>query len=303
MSTTTKLLKPLFVDGMFNRVGKCIRAKHVKTVSEYPLWIHNGKPDKDYVRNENDKYYLYVQVDSWLVPLGYTEYELGSRAAYEYMEREWYGGFIEREGFFDTLRKAEDADCLIKEQIAKEEAFCAEHHNNERIQAEFIKSIINKHIEMYIEARDNSGRFADFIGALFLGELDKCIEINEKLKVIRKQEEEKQRAELEEKRKQEAQEIAIAEQKAIAEAENILVNGGTINDGNIIVKIADKYGVNIPIRTRGWILNKLAECTITENGGVGYRYWKTKNATGSQKVYEVIFDIRDAINARQMQVQ
>ena len=82
----------------------------------------------------------------------------------------------------------------------------------------------------------------------------------------------------------------------IEETEKIFINGGTIKNGDIIVKIADKHNINIPIRTRGWIYDCLAECTITENGGASYRYWKKKKgSTGSQKVYDILFDIRKAI--------
>lgn len=86
------------------------------------------------------------------------------------------------------------------------------------------------------------------------------------------------------------------EQAAIKEAENTFINGGTIKNGALVVKIADKYGVNVPIRTRGWILNTLAECTISKSGSVSYRYWKrSKGAKGSQKVYDILSKVRDAL--------
>lgn len=75
----------------------------------------------------------------------------------------------------------------------------------------------------------------------------------------------------------------------------MFVNGGTISDAKLIVKIADKLGVIIPIRTRGWILNSLVECTISDRGGLSYRYWKSKTGKGSQKVCDVIFGIRRAL--------
>ena len=67
-----------------------------------------------------------------------------------------------------------------------------------------------------------------------------------------------------------------AEQLLIEETEEILINGGTINNSEIIVTIADKYEINIPIRTRGWILNNLSEVTITDSGSISYRYLKKK---------------------------
>lgn len=296
----SKLMKPLFVNGMYNREGKRIRANYLKTVGEYPLWIEDGKPNKDYGKNENDKYYLYIQVDEWLVMTGYTEYELIQRAGQDHLNKEWYGDFQGREKYFDENfykgRTYQEYSPLIKEHIDKEEVFIEESGKNETIQASFIKTFIDKAIARYIEARDNNGKFADFIGAAFLNELDKCVEISSVLRKERQEEDQERRKLLAEQKAKEIEEKTQAEKLLIEETEQIFINGGTIKGGEIVVKLADKYNINIPIRTRGWILNNLAEATITEDGSVNYRYWKkTKNATGSQKVYDVFSDIRRVI--------
>lgn len=297
----SKLMKPLFVNGMYNREGKRIRVNYLKTIGEYPLWINDGKPDKDYTRNGNDKYYLYIQKDEWLVMSGYTEFELEQRAGQNYLNKEWYGNFEERQKYFDENfykgRSMEEAHKLVKDHIKKEEIFIEESGKNEIIQVNFLKAFINKAIENYIEARDNKGKFADFVGAAFLRELDKCEQIAKVLKAERQEKERIRKAELEEQKIKEAEEKAQAEKSLIEETEKLFINGGTIKGGDIIIKLADKYNVDIPLRTKGWILNTLTEATITESGGVNYRYWKkSKNATGSQKVFDVLFDIRSAIN-------
>jgi hypothetical protein len=297
-----KLMKPLFINGMFNRDGKRIRAKYVKTLScdgiDYPLWISAGKPDKEYAKNDDDKYYYMIETNDYLVSFGYTEYDLKQRSNYEYLIQEFYHGSENREKIFHDIYKGknyEEYKPLVEEQTAKEEAFISEHGNNEQLQAEFLKLGIDRCIAQYIDARDNNGKFADFHGAAFLKELDKCVEISAKIKAIKQQEEAIKKEEREKKKKIEADEQARQENEMIKSTENIILNGGTINGGNLIVKLADKYNINIPIRTRGWILNTLAECTITEYGGVSYRYWKSKNGTGSQKVYDIVFNIRNAI--------
>jgi hypothetical protein len=300
----SKLMKPLFVNGMYNREGKRIRANYLKTISnnntEYILWINDGKPDKDYSKNEKDKYYLYILVNDWLVMTGYTEHEIEQRAAYEYLNKEWYADFQGREKYFHENfyngRTYEQYNSLVKEQVSKEESFIQENINNEVIQVEFIKQFVDKAIQNYIDARDNNGKYADFIGAVFLNELDKCAEIASVLRKERQEKELERKRELAEQKAKEAEEKALAEKLLIEETEKTFINGGTIKDGDIIVKLADKYNVNIPLRTKGWILNNLVETTITEGGSVSYRYWRrTKNATGSQKVYDVLFDIRSAI--------
>jgi len=302
----SKLMKPLFINGMYNREGKRIRANYLKTIShnniEYPLWINDGKPDKDYARNENDKYYLYIEVNDWLITFGFTEYELEQRAGYEYLNKEWYGDFQGREKYFNENfykgRTYEEYNNLVKEHVAKEESFLKENNNNEAIQAEFISRFIDNAIKTYIDARDNNGKHADFIGATFLNELDKCVEISLVLKKERQEQEQEHRRILAEQKAKELKEKEQTEKLLMEETEQTLINGGTIKGGDIVVKLADKYNINIPIRTRGWILNNLAEATITECGSVSYRYFKrSKNAIGSKKVYDVLFGIRTAIKS------
>lgn len=299
-----KLMKPLFIDGMFNREGKRIRAKYIKTIScegaVYPLWINSGKPDKDYTKNPDDQYYLYIQVGDFIVMTGYTEYDLETRSGSDRLNKEWYGDFEGREKYFKENiykgRTFKEYEPLVKEQIAKENAFISERGKDETVQAMFLKRDIDRAIARYIDARDNNGKFADFVGAAFIGELENCDKLSQKLKKIRQQEEAIKRAEREEQRKKELEERSKAEQRKIEETENILVNGGKIDDGKIIIKIADKYGINIPIRTRGWILNTLAECTISDNNSISCCYWKrSKGATGSQKIYDILFLIIRAI--------
>ncbi len=291
-----KLMKPLFIGGMYNKEGKRIRVNYFKTVGDYPLWIEDGKPNKDYARNPQDKYYIYIQVGEYIFTNGETEFDLIQRAGYMRVEKEWYGDFEGRNKFFDELRKDktyEEYNSLTREQIDKEQAFIDEYGQKEDVQFAYLKeTCIDRHIQNWIDARDNGGKFADFIGALCLGELDKCQEIA----LERQEKEQERKREIAEQKAKEAKEKAQAEKLLIEETEKTFINGGTIKDGDIIVKLADKYGVDIPIRTRGWILNNLAEATIAEDGNVSYRYWKrSKNATGSQKVYDVLFDIRSAI--------
>ena len=301
----SKLMKPLFINGMYNKDGKRIRANYIKIIGEYPIWINAGKPDKDYGRNEKDKYYLYIQHGDWLVITGLTEYELEQRAGEYKLNKEWYGSFEEREKYlnehFYNGRKYIEAQALIREYLKKEEKAIEEYGKDETVQFELLKERINKCIANYIEARDNNGKFADFIGSLFLDELDKCEKIALVLRKEREKEEIKRKQIIAEQKVKEAEEKIQTEQKQIEEAENSFINGGIIKGGDIIVKLADKYNITIPIRTKGWILNNLTESIITVGNSVSYsyRYWKSKGATGSQKVYEVLSLIRSAIAKQQ----
>ena len=65
------LKKPLFINGMYNREGKNCRADFVREVSNgaelYKLWTCTEK--NQYPANERDRYFLYVEINNYLVPL------------------------------------------------------------------------------------------------------------------------------------------------------------------------------------------------------------------------------------------
>ena len=70
------LKKPLFVNGMYNRECKNCRADFVREVSNgaesFKLWTTTEK--KEYPQNEHDKFWLYVEVNNYLVPVKLTEW-------------------------------------------------------------------------------------------------------------------------------------------------------------------------------------------------------------------------------------
>lgn len=296
------LMKPLFVDGMFNREGKRIRAIQLKTISngdaEYTLWISAGKAEKDYPRNANDTHYLMIRAGEYLVPCGETEHDLEQRSGYTYLNKEWYGDFEGRNKYFEELREGktyEESEPLIKSRIAEEEAFISEHGKEETAQFEHIKSTyIDRWVAQYIDARDNNGKLASYQGAAILGELEICDKIASKIREAKRLEDIEKRKILAEQRAREAEEKARKEKEQLEETESIFINGGTIDNGEMIVKIADKYGINIPLRTKGWILNTFAECTLKDDT-VSMRYWKRKSGKGSQTFYTIVSQIKGAI--------
>lgn len=295
-------MKPLFINGMYNREGTRIRANNIKTLGEYSLWISEGKPDKDYAQNEEDKYYLFVLANDYLVPIGYTMCELKRRAGYDYLNKQWYGSFENREKFFNDLRnsKIEDenyirVNALVNEQIAKEEEFIKQQNENEVALTEFLKISIDMTIADYINTRDNGGDRINWRGAAFIGELDKCAEIAVVIRKKREDKEQERKRLIVEQRAREAEEQAQAERLAIKEAEKVFINGGKIDNGDIIIKLANKHNISIPLRTKGWIMDCLANVTITPDGTMNYQYYKKKGASGSQTIWNVLHSIHSAI--------
>ena len=70
----------------------------------------------------------------------------------------------------------------------------------------------------------------------------------------------------------------------------------TANDNGIILDLMRKYGVNVPLRTQGWILDCLI--SVTFNGdSISYTYLRQNKGRGSQKIYDCLHDLVSAIDA------
>ena len=103
-------------------------------------------------------------------------------------------------------------------------------------------------------------------------------------KVDRAEYEAKQEAERAERLRREEQERIEREQEietAIAQAEQKIISSGYIENENVygkllFLRLFDKYGVKVPIRTRGWIINKLVAVNQHSDGGANIRIRSTR---------------------------
>lgn len=290
------LKKPLFINGMYNREGENCRADFVREVSNgaesYKLWTCTDK--NQYPANERDRYFLYVEINNYLVPLRMTDYKFTDVLGFSPACVELYGTREERArvwrssgGEVDRLRELEEPVIL-------------RYGSDPARQADYIHKLLSDHVRYYIDARDNSGTFADFVGAAVLGELENCVKLSAKLRAEREAKEEAERREQEEQEARERAEQEEQHREEVKKAEEIFERGGLIKDGALLVELADRHGVKIPLRTRGWILNSFAQCSIAIIDGAprySVRYYKRNSGTGSTKIYEIIERIRAAIVA------
>lgn len=291
------LKKPLFINGMYNREGKNCRADFVREVSNntqsFKLWTTTEK--NAYPNDERDKFYLYVEVNNYLVPLKLTEWNLVNHLGFYPACVELYGTKEERARVWQ--RSSGDEVHRLQEL---EEPVILRHGSDPARQADYIHKLLSDHVRYYIDARDNGGTFADFIGAAVLGELENCVELSAKLRAEREAKEEAARREQEAQEAREAAEREELHNKALEEVENVFTRGGLISDGALLVELADAHGVKIPLRTRGWILNSFAQCSITIIDGAprySVRYYKRNSGIGSTKIYDIIRQVRAAIIA------
>jgi hypothetical protein len=303
---TVKLLKPLFnVDGNFNRNGTRMRAKFCKNVSngtdEYSLWISaSDRPDKDYTSDEKDQYYWYVLINDWLIGVG-TERQLINNVGSPLAGAELFndqGQGRERSKYFDDIREGKtwpEGNEIINKIIEREKELIEKYGNDSALQANDIKRQLDWRVTLYQNYKKNNGRWPDCVGAAVLGDLGEWLKLAEQARERSRKEDEERAKEARAKLAEEERIKKQEHMKKLDEAEAIFRNGGTIKDCALIVELADKHGIKIPIRTRGWMLDTLYDVTIGE--GVSCRYLKKKGGKGSQSIWDVLNGLRDTIRA------
>lgn len=311
---TVKLQKPLFVNGNYNFTGKRMRFIMEREISDgtntYHLWRSAGKPDLNYSSAENDAYILYVQIGDYLAPLGFTDFRLIDRCGFPAAVKELYGDNEGRETYFGQLRTLPDADKLVKEAIRREEKEIIRFGTDSVRQAEYIKAFLDQKIETYQNSKQNGGEsFPDFIGALALGELDHCAELAR----IHREKSRQKRQEEAAKREAEEQVFCLEQnrlaEQTVANAIRIIRDGGVLQNEevcfyqsryefkaySIINYLMRQFDVDAPIRTQGWINEKLTSITIKDGRCDELRFMRVKGCRCSEKVFECLGALVDAV--------
>ena len=128
------LKKPLFINGMYNREGKNCRADFVREVSNgaesYKIWTCTEK--NQYPANERDRYFLYVEINNYLVPLRMTDYKFTDVLGFFPACVELYGTQEERARVW---RRTENTDALR----AQEEPVILRYGSDPARQADYIR--------------------------------------------------------------------------------------------------------------------------------------------------------------------
>lgn len=318
MTANSKLMFPLFCNGSFNWNGRRMRAVYERTVSDgtndYRLWRGAGKPDNSYPNAENDKYYLYVEVNGYLAPVGLTEFTLVSRCGAEAVN-EQYGGRDARKLYFDSLRESKGRDAVLA-------ALDDEREEAERLgsdtarQAEYIRKCLDGHVQTYLAARENGGEtFPDFTGALVLDDLAKCVELSAAHKAIRQKEWQARAARVEEEEKAFCEEQNRIAGQAVSDAVQVIRGGGVLNNDtvkfyqskykassySIVLYLMRQYHIDVPLRTQGWINDRLVSATI-ENGRCGHvRYLRARNGRCSETFFVCMDKLVRAVTEQPLQ--
>ena len=303
-----KLMKPLFYSNMFNANGKRMRAVFEREASNgtdaYRLWRSSGVPDRDYPQAENDKHLLYVELNGYLAPLGMTEYSLINQCGEPLAVVELYGGEEGRRKHFDELRKAEQAHTVEIPQALKIEGEAIRRLGRDPAhQAGYVKKIVDDHISTYLKAKENGGdTFPDFIGAAALDDLALCVELSAKYRMKKQAERAAWQAKVEEERKRTREETNRKANEQIQKAIQVLKHEGVLEnedirlyreDGGygsyaIVNHLMRLYGVDVPLRTQGWINEKLISLRIANGRCSDLRYRTRKGGRCSDKIFDCV---------------
>lgn len=305
-----KLMMPLFCNGMFNCGGRRIRAVHLYDVSDgehrYRLWTKAGTPDIDYPRGESDRYLLYVEIHGYLAPLGMTEYFLTEHCGYLPAMRELYGGAEHRRTYFDSLQKS-----AIEEAVAIERTVIYHLGKESPRQADYIHGILNEHLMRYTASKESEGKtFPDYIGALMADELGHCMQLAKIYSAHQAQKDAARRAEAAEQERAHRQAVNTEKEKVVHAALQTIRDGGTLqnvslryykDDGtlvetSLILYLMREYHVNVPLRTQGWIKERLASATVQEDFCGSVTYYRAKKSQCSQKFFGCMRNLIAAVH-------
>lgn len=162
----------------------------------------------------------------------------------------------------------------------------------------------DKFVEMVVEKKKVGAWLKNvyMLGLRAMGEnelADECDEIHKKQWDERNERYRIQEEEAKAKREEEERIRNSEIETTIREAEAIIKNGGEVENENvhgqkIILRLMDKHGINPPLRTRGWLNQKLAIARFNENT-VGYSYYRVNKAKGSDTAYKYLFELMDVI--------
>ena len=147
--------------------------------------------------------------------------------------------------------------------------------------------------------------FPDFVGALILEEIPSCLALRTKYRAYKQEETLKRQAEQEEQDRAFCEERNRKAEQMIDLAIRTIRGGGTLKNEpislyksrydsstySIVNHLMRRYQVDVPLRTQGWINDKLISVTI-ENGKCEHlRYMRSKGAQCSQKIFDCMHEL------------
>ena len=311
-----KLMTPLFYNGNFNREGRRMRAVLEKEISDgaqnYRLWRAAGKPDHSYPRADNDKYLLHAEINGFLLPLYMTDFYLVNDCGFEPAAEKMYGGKKNRGSWIDALRESGGNDA-VNAALAEEQKEVDRYGSDSARQTAYIRNLLDGHVGDYLKSKENGGQtFPDYIGALVMNELARCVELSVVYRTKRRAEIEAHQVRAEAEDKAYCEERNQEATQAVSEAIQVIRKGGTVKNQtvtfyrsrysystySIFNYLMRQYQVEVPLRTQGWINDKLVNATIEKGRCTQLQYLRSKGGRCSQKFFECMETLIQTVSAQ-----
>ena len=315
MMGNASLMTPLFYQDSFNADGKKMRALFLREVSNgtetYRLWRRDGKPDREYPQGEGDAYILYVEQGSYLAPLRMTDYYMVNHCGYYAAVTALYGDEDNRGKYFGRLRQS-GGDPAVLEALGREERMIQERGIDPARQASYIKAILDGHVATYRTSKETGGEtFPDFIGALVVGELPTCVKLSAVYKARSKIRTQERMAKAEAEDKTYCEERNRQAQQQVEDALRIIREGGVLHNDtvefyrsrydssacSIILYLMRRYQVSVPLRTQGWINERLTNATITDGRCAQLQFRGNKRSKCSSRFFDCMNELIHAVAA------
>lgn len=315
MMGNASLMTPLFYRDNYNADGKKMRALFLREVSNgtdtYRLWRRDGKPDRVYPHGEGDAYILYVEQGGYLAPLRMTDYYMVNHCGYHAAVAALYGDEDNRGKYFGRLRQS-GGDPVVLEALGREEQMILEYGSDPARQASYIRNILDGHVSTYHSSKENGGEtFPDFIGALVLGELPACVKLSAVYKAQSKIRAQERMAKAEAEAEAYCKECNRQAQQQVEDALRIIREGGVLQNDtvefyrsrydssacSIILYLMRQYQVEVPLRTQGWIAQKLANTTITDGRCSQLQFRGNKRSKCSSRFFDCMNELIHAVAA------
>lgn len=315
MMGNASLMTPLFYRDNYNADGKKMRALFLREVSNgtdtYRLWRRDGKPDREYPQGEGDAYILYVEQGSYLAPLRMTDYYMVNHCGYHAAVAALYGDEDNRGKYFGRLRQS-GGDPAVLEALGREERMIQECGSDPARQASYIKAILDGHVATYRTSKETGGEtFPDFIGALGLGELPACVELSAAYKARSRIRAQERMAKADAEDKAYCKERNRQAEQQVQDALRVIREGGVLrNDtvefyrgrydssaSSIFLYLMRQYQVEVPLRTQGWINERLANATITDGRCSRVQFRGNKRSKCSSRFFDCMDELIRAVAA------
>ncbi len=122
---------------------------------------------------------------------------------------------------------------------------------------------------------------------------DQQVRLRDEKTQTRQAELEQRQREEEQKRQEELKALVFAAEKCILERQEVI--NAPCDGKTIILYLMKKYGIVPPLRTQGWINEKLVKVTVHDDS-INFTFQKTKKCKASESVADYLFQLRDKID-------